>query len=177
MPQAFELSDFCSHLTAAEKKQLAARQVVEKTHVSYWRFHPQQVYWQGQLRAAQTPDKKLAFSRLGHWQQFDEHGGLVWNADFRQQGRWLTSNERIYYPAGVLFTDILRHPVLLNGDSLLEQRSVNFRYGSETDTLYVERWYFKDGKYLRPARRTFDLAGRRPVPKNWNGQPEVRAKQ
>ncbi|MBF9140098.1 hypothetical protein [Hymenobacter properus] len=176
VPQAFELSDYRSHLTAAEKQQLAAGQALEKMHVSYWRFFPKQVYWQGKLRVEPAAKGKYKFTKLGHWQQFDEHGGLLADADYQLKGRWTTGHERLYYPAGTLSADVLTQPVVLNGDSVLETRLVNFRSGVESDTSFVERWYLRDGKYLRPSVRSFDLAGRRPVPKNWKGEPYTYSK-
>ncbi|MDB5269923.1 MAG: hypothetical protein JWP58_2963 [Hymenobacter sp.] len=167
VPQAFELSDYRSHLTAEEKTRLATGQAVEKMHVSYWRFFPKQVYWQGLLRVEPAGENKYKFLTLGHWQQFDEHGGLLADTEFKLKGQRLTSRGRLYYPAGTLSADVVARPVVLNGDSVMETRLVNFRNGSETDTSFVERWYFKDGKYLRPSVRSFDLAGRRPVPKGW----------
>ncbi|WP_190922275.1 hypothetical protein [Hymenobacter armeniacus] len=171
VPQAFELADYRSHLTAEEKQQLATGQPIEKLHVSYWRFFPKQVYWQGKLHVQPAVKNTYKFTRLGHWQQFDEHGGLLADAEYQPKGRWLTGWERLYYPAGTLSADVAVQPAVLNGDSVQETRIVNFRHGNNADTSFVERWYLKDGKYLRPSLRSFDLAGRRPVPKNWKGAP------
>jgi hypothetical protein len=167
VPQAFELSDYRSHLTAEEKKALAAGQTVEKMHISYWRFFPDQVYWQGRLRVEPAGKNQYKFLTLGHWQQFDEHGGLLADSDFKLRGQRLTSRGRLYYPAGTLSSDVVVWPGVLQGDSVMETRLVHFRDGRETDTAFVERWYYKDGKYLRPSLRSFDLAGQRPVPKGW----------
>ncbi|UOR00011.1 hypothetical protein MUN81_11035 [Hymenobacter sp. 5317J-9] len=158
-------------MTAEEKAMLAAGKAVEKTHVSYWRFHPQQVYWQGPMRVEPAPKGKYTFRNHGHWVQYDEHGGIVAESDYRLSTQGNAGHSRLYYPAGVLSADVDTWPTVLNGDSVLVTRIVNFRHAQENDTLFVERWYRKDGRFLKPSVRTFDLAGRRPVPKNWKGQP------
>jgi hypothetical protein len=165
VPQAFELSDFKKHLTADEKSELAAGHPINKLHSSYWVMHPNQLYWEGPLHIQPLPTGKLKFTPFGHWMQYDEHGGLLCESNYTISSVGSAGRSRMYYPAGFLQMVTEGRPVLLDGDSVLMVRLVQFKAGNETDTAYVEKRWAKDGKTVRPAVRSFDWQGKRPVPK------------
>ncbi|RZK61459.1 MAG: hypothetical protein EOO59_05025 [Hymenobacter sp.] len=165
VPQAFEQADYRKHLTAAEKQKLAAGQVVDKLHASYWVRQPAQLYWRGPLHVQPLPTGKLRFNPVGHWEQYDEKGGLLVRADYTLFGANSAGYGRMYYPAGKLLMSFQSAPILLNGDSVLVVRLVEFRNGNEQDTVFVEHRYFdKAGRQWRPATRSLDWAGQRPLP-------------
>jgi hypothetical protein len=172
VPQAFEQADYRKHLTAAEKSALATGQTINKMHSSYWVMHPQQLYWQGPLRVRPLPAGKLAFNPIGHWEQYDERGGLLCSSDYTIFGANSAGHSRMYYPAGKLQSVAVSAPALLSGDSVLVVRLVQFKDGNEQDTVSVEhRWYAKDGKLWQPATRSLDWAGKRPLTKKHNAEP------
>lgn len=164
VPQVFEQADYRKHLTVAEKQALAAGRTVDKIHASYWLGHPQQLYWQGPLHIRPLPGGKLRFNPVGHWEQYDERGGLLCASDYTLFGANSAGYSRMYYPVGTLLVVAKSAPVLLAGDSVLLVRLVEFRNGNEQDTAFVEhRWSGKDGKRWRPSTRSLDWAGKRPL--------------
>jgi hypothetical protein len=166
VPQVFEQVDYRKHLTTAEKAALAAGQTVDKIHASYWVMHPQQLYWRGPLHIQPLPGGKLRFNPVGHWEQYDERGGLLCASDYTIFGANSAGYSRMYYPVGTLMVVAKSAPVVVAGDSVLLVRMVQFREGNEQDTAFVEhRWIKKDGTVLRPSTRSLDWAGKKSLPK------------
>lgn len=144
-------------------------------HSSYWRFHPSQLYWAGPLRVKPLPNGKLKFIPFGNWKQYDEKGGLLCESTYIATDIGSAGHSRMHYPAGFLQAVTDGWVAQLNGDSVLVGRIVQFNGGNEKDTAYVEKRWFKNGKSVRPAVRSLDLQGLRPVPKHYKSARQAPA--
>jgi hypothetical protein len=166
VPQVYLDKDFAKHLTTAEKEELAAGKTVSKTHSSYWVMHPQQLYWEGPLRVQPLPNGKFKFTQFGNWKQYDSTGGLLCESNYVPTSAGSAGHSRMYYPAGHLQAVADSWLAKVDGDSVVVARIVQFRGGNESDTSYVEKRWFKNGKFLRPPTRSLDLQGLRPISKH-----------
>ncbi|SMB79791.1 hypothetical protein SAMN00120144_4222 [Hymenobacter roseosalivarius DSM 11622] len=164
LPLDYKNGEYRRHLTPAEEAALLRGEVVEKTHKAYqsiWHTY----YDQGPLRVARSATGKLAFTPHGHWQRLTKTGRV--EADFYQQAIYPEAAWRQYLANGQPNFTMYTIPTLLAGDSVVENRFVQFKATAAGDTAYVQHWFTKGTKEVRPAYFSFDWRGEKPVPPGW----------
>ena len=166
VPQAFEQTDYRTHLTREERQQLKAGRVVDKMHTSYWRFTPRQVYWQGPLRAKLDNSGHVRFTEYGTWYRYYRSGAFKDTTVYESDGKTVTC--RYYHENGGLYIASTTVLTQRDGRPFSESKDIEFRSGNRRDTASIRRWgYFeKDGKTVLDERIEFDEMGhRKPVQK------------
>jgi len=164
--QKMENREFRRALTNEELSRLQAGETVTKTHRNYtsiWK----KGYQEGPLRITQTSKRQFAFTPFGEWKQVEEgqpFSSWVYTGIGREYVMRIFSSS-----AGVAFNSCLIYTVsaVLDGDSVREQRMVYFRDGNTSDTLAVQHWYSKNGKYVKKEMWSYDTRGLHPVPPGW----------
>ncbi|MBC6989153.1 hypothetical protein [Hymenobacter sp. BT491] len=161
VPQAFVKSDYKSHLTKEEKTRLEAGEVVDKIHISYWRFKPSQIYWTGALRVEKDSSGNFKYTERGIWNCYYKSGMLTCTTVFADDGK--SSYMRYYYKNGDIYLISYDSIKVINGNKFFQSTGVEFRNGSDHDTLTIRKYgYFeKDWKTILDERVAFDDSGKR----------------
>lgn len=161
VPQAYEQQDYRKHLTQKERQQLQDGRPVDKVHISYWRFTPRQVYWQGPLRAEVDRPGHVRFTEHGTWYSFHRSGAvrdtIVYGADTK------TNTVRHYRENGELYLALRSARTQREGRAFIEEVDVEFRAGNRRDTMSIRRWGHFEGeaKTVLDERIDFDEQGHR----------------
>ena len=161
VPQAFQQTDFRSHLTRDERQELKAGRPVDKVHVSYWRFRPRQVYWQGPLRAEADRSGRVRFTPHGTWSSYYIRGAAkdttVYGTD---DGNYTV---RFYRENGDLYVASTTVRTQREGRPFSESVDVEFRAGNRRDTASLRRWgsFESETATVLDERIEFDPLGRR----------------
>lgn len=164
LPLDYKNGEYRRHLTATEKAALQRGEVVEKTHQAYqtiWRTYSDR----GPLLVTQATDGTYAFAPHGHWQRLTKQG-QVW-ADSYPTARYPAPTWREYLPNGQPDFTMYALRTVVEGDTVVETRIVQFKYAAPTDTAYVQHLFSIGNREARPSYISFDGIGKRPVPKEW----------
>jgi len=94
--------------------------------------------------------------------------GQLW-AEFTQSSVPAENEWRSYLPNGQLDYHLVTVPQVLEGDSVLELRTIYFKLAAPADTAYVEHRFAKmhENKEARKGFYSLDAAGKHPVPPDW----------
>jgi hypothetical protein len=168
LPLDYKNREYQRHLTREEVASLRRGEQIEKTHKAFqsiWHDY----YDEGPLRVLPTSKGKYKYTFVPHgqWRRLRTNGQL-W-AEFTQTS-WAQENYwHEYLPNGQPDFHMVSVPRVLDGDSVLEVRTTYFKLAAPTDTAYVEHRFAKlhENKEVRKGFYSFDAAGKRPVPPDW----------
>jgi hypothetical protein len=168
LPLDYKNGEYQRHLTKQEIAALHKGETIEKTHKAYqsiWKDY----YDEGPLRVTPVPKGKYkyTFAAHGHWRRIRKDG-TVW-AEFTQSNLPQAVDWLEYLPNGQPDYRTVIVPRVLNGDSVLELRTIYFKLAAPTDTAYVEHRFAKlhENKDAGKSFFSFDANGKRPVPPSW----------
>jgi hypothetical protein len=169
LPLDYKNREYQRHLTREEVVSLQRGETLEKTHKAFqsiWKDY----YDEGPLHVAPTPKGKYkyTFTPHGQWRRMRTNGQL-W-AEFTQSSVPAENEWRSYLPNGQPDYHLVTVPQVLDGDSVLELRTIYFNLATPTDTAYVEHRFAKlhENKEARKSFYSFDAAGKQPVPSDWH---------
>lgn len=157
--------EFSTHLTTAERQALVQGKVVLKTHWAYnnvWHTG----YHTGPLQVELLPNGKRRFRQLGHWESHTKQGRLLDEADYYSR---YCSCVKVYDQDGQLIDLLTTQPVLLNGDTIVEELAIYLNLFEATDTLAVEHIFrgAEGHRLATPSYWSYDVVGKRRVPVGW----------
>ncbi|AII54175.1 hypothetical protein [Hymenobacter sp. APR13] len=165
LPENWQDGGYRRHLTKQEKATLAKGDTVDKIHKAYctvWRTN----YDEGPLRVEPGPGKTHTYIPYGHWRRLTKAGELQSDAYYTKGRRFPYIIE--YFPNGWLDCINYQVPTVLDGDSVMEGRTIEFTLSQPQDTACVYHYFIKNKVELQGKSFTsFDSKGSRRVPEGW----------